>query len=159
MNCIPDSAEIQHIEAANDRKLLIANYRRRIWLSRSTFCAGGDIELISKLSGSFEFREERFWQTFARSPIAFREMGAVWKPMIAAVNGYCLGGGLELALACDIIIASENASFGAPEVGLGAVPSAGGTQRLTRRVPFGMALEMLLTGERVSAQEAYRFEV
>jgi enoyl-CoA hydratase/carnithine racemase len=120
------------------------------------FSAGGDLENISKLSGSFEYRDKRFWDTFARSPMLFREMGAVWKPVIAAVNGYCLGGGLELALACDIIIASENAVFGIPEVKLGAVPSAGGTQRLTRRVPFGIALEMMLTGDNITAQEAHR---
>jgi enoyl-CoA hydratase/carnithine racemase len=83
-------------------------------------------------------------------------MGTVWKPLIAAVNGYCLAGGLELALACDIIIASDNATFGIPEVTLGAIPSAGGTQRLIRRVPFGMALEIMLTGESITAQEAYR---
>jgi enoyl-CoA hydratase/carnithine racemase len=120
------------------------------------FSTGGDLEMISKLSGSFKFREERFWKTFARSPICFREMGTVWKPLIAAVNGYCLAGGLELALACDIIIASDNATFGIPEVTLGAIPSAGGTQRLIRRVPFGMALEIMLTGESITAQEAYR---
>ena len=79
----------------------------------------------------------------------------VWKPIIAAVNGYCLAGGLELALACDFIIASESASFGLPEVSRAIIPVGGGTQRLPRVVHFRKALEMLLTGERIDAQEAY----
>ncbi|MBI3964954.1 MAG: enoyl-CoA hydratase/isomerase family protein [Chloroflexi bacterium] len=79
----------------------------------------------------------------------------LWKPIIAAVNGYCLAAGLELALACDLRIASENASFGALEVKRGLLHGAGAL-RLTRAIPMAVAMEMLLTGERISAQEAYR---
>ena len=77
------------------------------------------------------------------------------KPVIAAVNGYCLGLGLELALACDARLASPNATFGLPEVRWGIIPGQGGTQRLPRTIPRGVALEMILTGEPISAARAY----
>lgn len=77
------------------------------------------------------------------------------KPVIAAVNGYCLAGGLELALACDLRIAAEHATFGLPEVRRGIMPGAGGTQRLMRAVPEALALEIILTGEPVNANKAY----
>ena len=83
-------------------------------------------------------------------------VAALKKPVIAAINGYALGGGLELALACDIRVASENARMGVPEVSLGIIPGVGGTQRLPRLVGKGKALEMLLTGEPIDAKEAYR---
>jgi len=89
-------------------------------------------------------------------PMYFLDTLNSWKPMIAAVNGAALGGGLEIALACDLRIASENAIFGLPEVTLGLIPGWGGTQRLPRVVPSAKAAELLLTGKPISAQEAYR---
>ncbi len=80
----------------------------------------------------------------------------IWKPFIAAINGYCLGGGLELAMTCDIRIAAENACFGLPEIKVGVVPAAGGISRLPRFIPRAKAAEILLMGQDTDAQEAYR---
>ncbi len=80
----------------------------------------------------------------------------IWKPIIAAINGHCLAGGLELALACDLRLASPNATFGLTEVRWGIMPGAGGTQRLSRAVPLAKALELILMAEPFDAAEAYR---
>jgi len=79
----------------------------------------------------------------------------IWKPFIAAIHGYCLGGGLELALTCDLRIAAENARFGLPEIRVGVIPAGGGMSRLPRFVPRAKAAEILLMGQQIDAQEAY----
>lgn len=114
------------------------------------FVAGADIEELNSL-GPVEARE------FAlRGQMVFAEIEAMHKPVIAAVNGFALGGGCELAMACHIRIAADTALFGQPEVKLGLIPGYGGTQRLPRLVGKGRALEIMLTGRNVSAEEAVR---
>ena len=112
------------------------------------FAAGADIKLMSQkdVKGAWE------WALFGQR--VFNTIEHSSKPVIAAVNGYALGGGMELAMACDIIIASEKAVFGQPEVYLGLIPGFGGTQRLPRRVGLVWAKYLILTGDRIDAQKA-----
>ena len=91
-----------------------------------------------------------------RMPYGIMRNLNIYKPLIAACNGLTIGGGLEISLACDMIIASDNASFGLPEVTVGVCPGGGGTQRLPRVIPVRLAAEMLFTGKTIDAQEAYR---
>jgi len=115
-----------------------------------SFAAGADIKALVQM-------KSREAEEYSR--LGHQAMNAVNRPdliSIAAINGYALGGGLELALACDIRISSNTASFGLPEVGLGLVPGFGGTQRLPRLVGRGIALEMLLSGEPIDAARAER---
>ena len=108
-----------------------------------SFSAGQDIK---------EFRPGRI----EAQDLVYGVPDKIWKPIIAAINGWCLGGGLELALACDLRIAAEHARFGQPEINIGYMPGGGGTQRLPRFIPWAKAAELLLTGEPIDAQEAYR---
>ena len=118
------------------------------------FCAGQDLKEMVQLKKEAEREGRPYVSTLPEvSPVKYLEMT---KPVIAAINGFAIGGGLELALACDIRIAADHARLGLQEVRQSLIPGAGGTQRLPRFVPFGIALEMLMTGDLVSAQEAYR---
>ena len=114
------------------------------------FVAGADISELAGLSAvvgqRLARRGQEVFRRFERSP----------KPVIAAVNGFALGGGCELAMACHIRIAADGAKFGQPEVKLGVIPGYGGTQRLSRLVGKGRALQLVLTGEMIDAAEAYR---
>lgn len=114
------------------------------------FVAGADIGEMAAMDAREGQAFGRFLQT------SFDLLERSHKPVIAAVNGFALGGGCELAMACHIRIAGENARFGQPEVNLGLIPGAGGTQRLQRLVGRGKAMELILTGEMVSAEEAHR---
>ena len=113
------------------------------------FAAGADI-------GEFRGRTPLNQRYAMRSPRVFDVMASFPKPVVAAIQGYCLGGGLELAMSCDIRIASERARFGQPEIKLGLIPGGGGTQRLPRLVGLGRAMRMILTGEMIDAAEALR---
>ena len=115
------------------------------------FCAGADLSEAETFSSAWDDR------SFLRKvQITFTRFERMSKPVIACVNGLALGGGCELALACDLRIASETARFGVPEVKVGVIPGAGGTQRLPRTVGITKALEMLFTGDPITAEEAYR---
>jgi enoyl-CoA hydratase len=116
--------------------------------SERAFAAGADIGEMATASPVDMLKGNRIaqWDRIRR----------VTKPVIAAVNGWCLGGGCELAMALDLIIAGEGAKFGQPEIKLGIIPGAGGTQRLTRAVGKSKAMEMILTGEPIGAAEAER---
>jgi enoyl-CoA hydratase len=113
-----------------------------------TFAAGADLVEMSQATPVDLVLGRRFelWDRIRK----------ISKPIIAAVSGYCLGGGNELAMNCDLIVASETATFGQPEVNVGIIPGAGGTQRLPRVVGKYKAMEMILTGKSISADEAYR---
>lgn len=113
------------------------------------FVAGADI-------AEFEGRSPVDQWRVMKAPTVFDAVERSPKPVIAAINGYCLGGGMELALACDIRIASGAARFGQPEVNLGIIPGGGGTQRLPRIVGLGAALKLILTGELIGADDALR---
>ena len=117
--------------------------------NEKAFAAGADIkELASK---SIE-------QMMDQDHIAvFGRIRTIRKPVIAAVSGWVLGGGCEIALSCDMIVASETAKFGQPEINIGVIPGAGGTQRLTHAVGKALAMEIILNDRRLSAQEAYQF--
>ncbi|MXX02250.1 MAG: hypothetical protein F4X08_04215 [Gemmatimonadetes bacterium] len=114
------------------------------------FAAGADIRELQRLSGSDAEEMTHRWHRLFRRIEAFR------LPVIAAVNGVALGGGCELAMACDLRYASEKARFGQPEINLGLVPGWGGTQRLPRLIGRGRALELMMTGDMFDAAEAHR---
>jgi enoyl-CoA hydratase/carnithine racemase len=134
------ASELEHLDPDPDvRCVVIAG-------TDDVFAAGADIKAMS----------ERSFAEALRHPAAafWRRLAAVKTPMIAAVSGYALGGGCELALACDMIVAAESAKFGQPEINLGIIPGGGGTQRLARVLGKQRAMELVLTGRRFDAREA-----
>lgn len=117
--------------------------------NEKAFAAGADIkEMADKSSG--EMMDSDHVGVFSR-------IRTIQKPVIAAVSGWALGGGCEVALSCDMIIASESAKFGQPEITIGVIPGAGGTQRITRALGKALAMEMILNNRTLSAPEAYQF--
>ena len=119
------------------------------------FSAGWDLKAVD----SGEQQLDNWWEADVDLPGGFAGLTEMWdlnKPVIVALNGLAIGGGFELAMACDLIIAADHVEFALPEMPLGMVPDAGAIQRLPRRLPYNIAMEMLLLGRRMSAEEAAR---
>jgi crotonobetainyl-CoA hydratase len=119
------------------------------------FCAGWDLKALN----AGEMATDNWWED-DYGPGGFAGLTELWdlnKPVIAAINGIVIGGGFELALACDLMIAAEHVTFSLPELPLGMIPDAGAIQRLHRRLPYNKAMEMYLLGQRMSAQDAAAF--
>jgi len=136
------AAELERLDPDPDvRCIVIAG-------SEKVFAAGADIKAMS---------ERSFAETLRHPAASFwRRLAAIKTPMIAAVSGYALGGGCELALACDMIVAAQGATFGQPEINLGIIPGGGGTQRLARVIGKQRAMEYVLTGKRFDAETAWQ---
>lgn len=136
------SLAMQELDRDDDVRVIIVTGGEKV------FAAGADIKEMSE-RGPFDER--------LRERLAYRDqINKISKPVIAAVSGFALGGGCELAMSCDIIIASETARFGQPEVNIGIIPGSGGTQRLTHVIGKHRAMELVLTGDFISAAEAER---
>jgi enoyl-CoA hydratase/carnithine racemase len=153
----PQAMNAMNMEAIRELHQAMVDFRDdpELWVGIITgtgdraFCGGADIK------DTLPFMKEHRRDQWAFPPTIMRGF-ELWKPLIAAINGLALGGGLEIALACDIRIAAENARLGTTEVNLGLIPGWGGTQRLPRMVPYCKAAEILLMGRPIDAQEAYR---
>jgi len=134
------AASLQDLDADDDVRCIVLGGSDR------AFAAGADIAEMVDASVIDMYAAERVDRWAA--------IRAVRTPLVAAVSGFCLGGGCELAMSCDLVVASETAVFGQPETALGILPGAGGTQRLTRTVGKALAMDMILSGRRLSAREA-----
>ena len=153
----PQALNAMNMEALQELHDVMVDFRddSELWVGIVTgsgekaFCCGADIK------DALPFMKEHGTSPWAFPATPMRGL-ELWKPLIAAINGMALGGGLEIALACDIRIASENARLGTPEVTLGIIPGWGATQRLPRVIPWAKAAELLLMGRPIDAQEAYR---
>lgn len=148
-----DTRTVMDLNAAFDEALANPEVKAIIitGAGQFAFVAGADINEINALKGHDDAKE-----VVVKGQQLFSKIEASPKPVIAAINAVCLGGGNELAMSCHIRIASDRARFGQPEINLGLIPGFGGTQRLPRLVGKAKALEMILTGEMISAEEALR---
>ena len=114
--------------------------------SEKAFAAGADVK---------EMKDKSFIETYNTDMLGWWDtIRSIRKPIVGAVNGYALGGGCELAMLCDILIAGDTAKFGQPEITIGTIPGMGGSQRLTRAIGKSRAMEMVLTGDMIGAEEA-----
>src|SRR5215217_4860077 len=134
-------AHLESLDSDLDIRVLVLTGDER------AFVAGADIAEMAGLSSTE--------MAFGSRLTLWNRLGATKKPLIAAVSGYALGGGNELAMACDMVVAGESAQFGQPEINLGIIPGAGGTQRLVRAIGKARAMELVLTGRLQTANEAF----
>jgi enoyl-CoA hydratase len=134
---------LQELDADADVRCIVLGGSDR------AFAAGADIGELARTSAIDLY--------YARRGERWDVIRNLWTPLVAAVSGYCLGGGCELALVCDLIVASETARFGQPETGLGILPGAGGTQRLTRAAGKAVAMDVILSGRLLTAREALAY--
>ena len=152
----PDKRNALNIKTREEGAALLDQLREDDSVGVVVFTGAGDKAFVAGADiGEFAGRTAITQREVMTSRSLFTAIDTFPKPVIAMINGYCLGGGCELALACDIRIASENASFGQPEINLGIIPGGGGTQRLPRLVGEGKAMEMILTGEIIDARTAF----
>src|ERR671929_296173 len=152
----PDKRNALNIKTREEGAALLEQLRNDASVGVVVFTGAGDKAFIAGADiGEFAGRTSITQRDVMMGRSLFTAIDSFPKPVIAMVNGYCLGGGCELALACDIRIASETASFGQPEINLGIIPGGGGTQRLTHLVGEGKAMELILTGEIIDARAAH----
>lgn len=152
----PDKRNALNIKTREEGAALLEDLRNDASVGVVVFTGAGDKAFIAGADiGEFAGRTAMMQRDVMTARSLFTAIDTFPKPVIAMINGYCLGGGCELALACDIRIASETASFGQPEINLGIIPGGGGTQRLTRLVGEGKAMELILSGEIIDAKTAY----
>src|ERR687895_2640193 len=152
----PDKRNALNIKTREEGAALLEELRTDNSVGVIVFTGAGDKAFIAGADiAEFAGRTAIMQRDVMTSRSLFTAIDTFPKPVIAMINGYCLGGGCELALACDIRVASETASFGQPEINLGIIPGGGGTQRLTRLVGEGKAMELILTGEIIDARTAF----
>src|SRR5688500_6672582 len=152
----PEKRNALNIKTREEGAALLEELRSDTSVGVVVFTGAGDKAFIAGADiAEFAGRTSIMQRDVMMTRSLFTAIDSFPKPVIAMINGFCLGGGCELALACDIRIASETASFGQPEINLGIIPGGGGTQRLTRLVGEGKAMELILTGEIIDAQTAF----
>ncbi|MFN2532550.1 MAG: enoyl-CoA hydratase/isomerase family protein [Pyrinomonadaceae bacterium] len=152
----PEKRNALNIKTREEGAALLEDLRTDDSVGVVVFTGAGDKAFVAGADiAEFSGRTAMTQRDVMTGRSLFTAIDSFPKPVIAMINGYCLGGGCELALACDIRIASEKASFGQPEINLGIIPGGGGTQRLTRLVGEGKAMELILTGEIIDANTAF----
>src|SRR4030088_2674337 len=152
----PDKRNALNIKTREEGAALLEELRNDTSVGVVVITGAGDKAFIAGADiAEFAGRTAIMQRDVMTARSLFTAIDTFPKPIIAMINGYCLGGGCELALACDIRIASENASFGQPEINLGIIPGGGGTQRLARLIGEGKAMELILTGEIIDARTAF----